>query len=354
VYNRGGSLFAASFDLARGEVVGPAVPVLQDVSAFTVSANGTAVYRAAAATPAMGLFLVDGGKSVQTLAVAGGVRSVRLSPDGRRVAYGGGWNGGGIAVYDLTLGTHVRVLPDGWNGCDPFWTLDGRSVAFHSSRPGVTLLFAGFVVPADGGEPRELFNDANVVAPQSWLPDGRLLARGNPPRPGSRGSDLFVLEFSGDSAAVTPYLRADWDESNAHASPDGRWIAFRSDETGRQEVYVRPFPDAGAGKWQISENGGNDPTWSRDGNTVFYWEGQQLRAARLRTRPAFAVVSRETVLTDSLYAPSCCFPNYDVYPDGRRFLIARRAPAQADAPNEIVIVVNWFEQLKARMANTPR
>ncbi|MEX2153312.1 MAG: protein kinase [Gemmatimonadaceae bacterium] len=346
------SVAAVPFDLRRKRLTGTPVPVLQDADQLEVSQTGTAIYRVPVEELAR-LFVTDGRSAPQQLPLpASAFRSVRFSPDGRRIVYGWGTPGtmvasGNISVADLALGSTASILPEGWVGADPFWSLDGSRITFLSRRAG-TLEGDGFVVSADGGgPPRQLFKDSSVDAPQAWLPDGRMMARGDARRPGAQGSDLFVLSFLGDSVIVIPYLRADWNEDEPRPSPDGKWIAFRSSEAGRNEVYVRPFPDPSTGKWQISENGGHDPVWSRDGNTLYYWERQQLRAAHLQTRPTFSIVRRETVLTDSLYARSCCFPNYDVHPDGKRFIMARSVTARV-AP-EFTVVTNWFEELKARM-----
>jgi serine/threonine-protein kinase len=336
------TIFAVPFSIARLEVTGEPVPVLQGVASFDVSPNGALVYRLDEAGGTR-LFVVEGVAPAHALSLPGGaIRSVRLSPDARRVVYG---LNASIYVHDLSIGTNRRVVPPDWRGADPFWSPDGRRIAFHSSRP-TTLGFDGFTTTADSiGAPKQLFRDSVLVAPQAWLSDGRMLARGQRVVPG--GSDIFVLSFKDTSVKVTPYLNAEWDEFEAAISPDERWVAFRSNETGRNEVYVRPFPDASGGKWLLSEHGGIDPVWARDGRSVYWWEGSLLRVAHVRTQPGFAVLSRETVLKDDAYMPNCCFPNYDIYPDGKRFIMARRGSAQQAAG--LVLVTNWFEELKARM-----
>ena len=352
---RNGALVAAPFDVRNGRLTSPAIPVVQFRAAgvaprlfypLSVSDNGSAIYETGASGP-MSLYVVRPGAPPQRLALdVGEERGIRISPDGRHIAYG---SDNHLFVHDLALGTSTPVLPkrSAW---DPVWSRDGSLIAFHSLEPG-TLVFQGYTIAADGaGQVHRLFKDSSLSAPESWLSDGRLIVLGDGVHNDrSRGADLFMLTFRSDSVVVAPYLRADWDESHATVAPNDRWVAFVSDETGRREVYVRPLSDPGAGKWQISERGGNDPVWSRDGGSLYYWEGPEFRVARVRTQREFAILRRETVFVDSSYVASCCVPNYDVYPDGQRFVIARREGANEQ--KSFILVTNWFEELKARMTD---
>ena len=224
----------------------------------------------------------------------------------------------------------------------------GRAITFESDRDS-TLGQDVFRQPPDGsGAPERIFSAEDNQTPQAWTADGRLLVRQNYP---GRGQDLVVLSFDGDSARVSPYLQANWNERGAALSPDGRWVAYSADETGQDEVYVRPFSDAQAGRWQVSENGGQEPVWSPDGRTLYWWEGSDLRAAVVATEPTFAVVSRETVVSEPRRVGEAGFRQYDVHPDGQRFVIVRFVGAgeDPDVTPRFTIVTNWFEELKERM-----
>jgi len=335
------------------ELTGPERPVLDRASGLAVSASGTAVYTDNVTGSLNGrLFLMDGRTAPEPLRLPSQFyRGVQFGPEGRRLLFGDQRNGA-ITVLDLALGSVTRVLPEGWTGWDPIWSPDGDSVVFHTLRPG-TFEFDGFVTTPDGrGTPRQLFRDTSLTAPQAWLSGGRMVIRGLLPEHRSRleASDLFVMTSAAGSARVQSYLGADWDESHAAVSPDEHWLAYQSDESGTLNVYVRPFPDAAGGQWKISNQEGYDPVWSRDGRRLYFWEGFQLRAATVRTEPAFEVVRRETILTDSTYLRSCCFPNYAPHPDGKRFVMARRNPVDLTAAPGFIIVTNWAREIERLMA----
>jgi hypothetical protein len=196
----------------------------------------------------------------------------------------------------------------------------------------------------DGREPHVLSKDYHAT-PQAVFRDGRILASRGPN--GDTAWDIVTAQIAGDSLAGTDWLNAEWSEIKPALSPDERWVAFVSAETSPSEVWVRPYADAAAGKWQISRGGGTDPIWSRDGSTLYYWEGPALRAARVRTDGAFEVLDRRTVLNDPLYAAGCCFANYDVLPDGS--MIVARHVVTPPAPG-FILVSNWFSELRARIA----
>jgi hypothetical protein len=158
--------------------------------------------------------------------------------------------------------------------------------------------------------------------------------------------DLFVLSHGPDSLTYTPYLHADWSELKPALSPDERWVAYVSAETGSSEVWVRPFADAAAGRWRVSSGGGEDPIWSPDGGTLYWWEGPELRAARVNTARGFELTDRRTVLADPQYAVQCCFANYDVMPDGS--IIMARHVAPPTTPG-FIMITNWFAEMQSRI-----
>jgi Tol biopolymer transport system component len=153
---------------------------------------------------------------------------------------------------------------------------------------------------------------------------------------------------------VTPYLRAPWFETEPSLSPDERWVAYVSNETGISEVYVRPFPNPERGNWRISEGGGQEPVWGSDGRTLYYWEGSELRAVSVRTDPTFAVIGEETVLTKPARFASVQRAQYDVHPDGGRFVLVRdtASGAQGAGSARFTVAVNWFSELRERTGSS--
>ena len=178
----------------------------------------------------------------------------------------------------------------------------------------------------------------------SWTPDGQQLVFGEV-RPDT-GFDILVLQ-AGDRTA-RPFLRTPFNESTPRLSPDGRWLAYASDESGRQEIYVQPYPGPG-GKWPISAEGGREPVWNRNGRELFYRSGDKMMAVDVATEPGFAA-GKPRVLFEGPYEPTVfTVANYDVSPDGQRFLMLKRSEQAAAAPTQITLVLNWFEELKRRV-----
>jgi Tol biopolymer transport system component len=239
-----------------------------------------------------------------------------------------------VWLYDLTGEILTRLTFDGDNG-NPSWTPDGKRITFQSDEVNL------FWQPADGsGERDRLTNSAHVKRPDSWSPDGQLLAftQFDP----STGRDIWLLRIR--DRVPQPLLRTPSNESAPHFSPDGRWLAYVSDESGRYEIYVQSYPGPG-GKRQISNEGGTEPLWNRNGRELFYRSGNKMMAVEIRTQPSFSVGSRRMLFEGSQYTSpagpySYPFPNYDVSPDGQRFLMVTK-----ESKPQINVVVNWFEEL---------
>ena len=345
------ALYAVPFDAQRGEPTGAPLQLLARVpvvraggaTRFHVSTNGVAVYQAGEAGGGTSLVLADRGGGRTTLRVPPGTLwDPRFSRDGRHIAYG---RGGRIYTHDLELGP-IRLLTNLENSWQALWS-DDRSVTFSVTSSGHVFRQA---LDEDGvpeGAPEQLVAHEAGYTAYAWTRDGRLLAaelRADEP------ADLVVLSFDGDSVSRTPYLEADWDEQAAALSPDERWVAYVSDETGQEEVYVRSFPEPRASV-RVSQRGGVGPAWSPDGRTLYYQEGGELRAASVRIEPDFEVLARETVIVGIL-GGGLLRRQYDVHPAGDRFVVKVPTPGTtAQLPNELTLVLNWFQELRERVGN---
>jgi serine/threonine protein kinase/Tol biopolymer transport system component len=350
VYARGGSLMAAPFDLKRLEVTGAAVPVVDGVlesrtqaAQYSLSNTGLLVYVSGGLRGAQRrLVWVDRNGAEKPLAApANAYESPRLSPDGERLAV---TTDGQIWLYDLSRETLTRFTFEGNINSRPVWTPDGKRITFYSNKEGRLNIFWQL---ADGsGGLERLTTSENINIPGSWSPDGQILAFHDADP--TTGNDIWMLRLSDRKAQ--PFLRTPFNEGNPRFSSDGRWIAYTSDESGRNEVYVQPYPGPG-GKWQVSKDGGTEPVWNRNGRELFYRSGNKMMAVEITTQPNFAL-SNPRMLFEGLYALAPVpVSNYDVSPDGQRFLMLKpteQEQAQA-APTQINVVMNWFEELKQKV-----
>ena len=179
--------------------------------------------------------------------------------------------------------------------------------------------------------------------PNSWSPDGQLLAfvEDNP----KTGTDSWVLRLSDGKAQ--PFLQTPFEDNVAKFSPDGRWLTYVSNESGRREVYIQPYPGPG-GKWQISTEGGNEPLWNRNGRELFYRNGNKMMAVDITTQPVFAAGTPKLLFERQYMPPNLSSPNFDVSPDGQRFLMVKAPMTLAAGGTQVSVVLNWFEELKRR------
>ena len=358
VYAQRGNLMAVPFDPQRLTAKGVAVLVVEGVlqsptnghAQYSLSATGSLVYVPGGLQGAQSrLVWVSRNGAEQPLAAAArAFLNPRLSPDGRRVAVTIQEQETQVWLYDLSRETWTRLTFEGNSNQYPAWTQDGKRIAFQSNfqsnNEGPLNLFWQL---ADGsGGLERLTTSEYTQTPNSWSPDGQLLAL-NEVSP-STGIDIWVLRL-GDRKAQ-PFLRTPFNESAPRFSPDGRWLAYVSDESGRFEVYVQPYPGPG-GKWQISTEGGTEPAWNPNGRELFYRTGDKMMAVDIATQPT-VTVGKSRMLFAGQYAPTpITFPNYDVSPDGQRFLMLKPTEQAQAAPTQINVVLNWFEELK-RLAPT--
>jgi Tol biopolymer transport system component len=351
VYAQGGSLMAMPFDPERLASSGAAVPVVEGVlqslsngaAQYSLSATGSLVYVPGVVQSAQRrLVWVNRVGAEQPIAApARAYRGPRLSPDGRRVAMPIEEQDSQIWLYDLSRETLTRFTFEGKTNSNAVWTPDGKWLAFISNKEGPTNIFWQ---RADGsGGLERLTTSEYIHFPVSWSPDGQFLAfvEINP----STGYDIWVLRL-GDRKAQS-FLRTRFDESVPQFSPDGRWLAYISNESGRYEIYVQPYPGPG-GKWQISTEGGTEPAWNPNGRELFYRSGDKMMAVDVATQPSFTA-GKPRMLFEGRYEPTpATAPNYDVSPDGQRFLMLKPSETE-QAPTQITVVLNWFEELKRRV-----
>jgi serine/threonine-protein kinase len=248
-------------------------------------------------------------------------------------------------VYDLARDTLTRLTFEGGDNEEAVWTPDGKRIAFESNRDGVPDRIFWQLADSSGGLERLTSGDGNQ-APSSWSADGQLLAFGEV-NPRTR-QDIWVFRLSDGKAE--PFLRTPFEEGGARFSPDGRWLAYVSNESGRPEVYVQPYPGPG-GKWQISTDGGTEPVWNRNGRELFYRSGNKMMAVETTMQPSFSA-GKPRMLFEGPYFTTA-FPtmtvSYDVSADGQRFLVVKETEAASRSAEQINVVLNWFEELKRRV-----
>jgi serine/threonine-protein kinase len=351
VYARAdGVLVAVPFDQSRLALTGPETPLLEGIlvrpggaAQFTLSDNGTLLYLPGAAQKRELVWVErDGSERLIESAGRRGFEAVAVSPDGARLAVSFRAEAGtttDVWIHDLRQGTLSRLTFEGTVNDRPTWTPDGRRVTFMSDRAGRPALYT---VPWDGSGPAEpLVASQGLIQEAEWSRDGRVLVYRE--GPGRTGRDIYFLRPGVDSAPH-PFLVTAFDESTPALAPDGRWLAYVSDESGHDEVYVRPFP-GGGGRWQISTEGGTEPLWAPNGREIYYRSGaDELTAASVGTVPTFSVGARRRLFATTAYVGNPDFRTYHVSPDGRRFLFMKRL----SGARELVVVLNWFQELKRR------
>jgi Tol biopolymer transport system component len=248
-----------------------------------------------------------------------------------------------VWLYDLSRDTLTRLTFQGSLNYNPAWTLDGQRVLFQSPGDGPDA--GSYWQLADGSGGLEKL-PGGFGNPNSWTPDGRVIAGTSTPNSATgSGFDIILLQPGNNESQR--FLQTPFNEGAPSFSPDGRWLAYASDESGRYEVYVNAYPGPG-GKYQISTEGGTEPLWNRNGPELFYRSGDRMMAVDITTQPAFSA-GRARVLFQGLYQTNPTMnANYDVSPDGQRFLMLKPASAQEAAPTQINIVLNWFEELKQK------
>ena len=338
----GGEIHAVRFDLERLETDGAPVAIVDGIYRapgggspyFEVGDNGTLVYTPAGLDHA--LVRVDrDGRRTPLSDDRRGFRFPRVSPNGDRVAVTIDPRPSEIWVYDLERGSRIPIATDLHN-IAPMWTLDGQRVSY---RRGTDIYWR----PADASSPAEpLIDLAEAVGgPNSWTLDGRALLFGKPEP--STQNDIWLFTLDGDARAVVATAA---DELGARLSPDGRWLAYFSEESGRDEVYVRPFPNVDAAKETVSTVGGWSPVWSPDGRELFYMDGARVMAVPVQGQGTTFVAGTPELLFEGPFDVSQD-QNFDVSADGTYFVMVEVDPDTR--PNRFQVVTNWFEELRRRV-----
>jgi hypothetical protein len=352
LFSRERTLLARPFDAKRFQLTGEAFPVGEQVQyfpavacgTFSVSENGILAYQASAGGGLSQLVWFDrDGKQLESVGAPADYTHPRLSHDGRRVAVDISDPQTGRAdiwIYDLARRVSTRFTFGPANNLFPIWSPDDSRIVFCSDRKGNFDLYQK--AASGAGSDELLFSSVTSTKfPTDWSQDGRLIAFQAIDAKSKTGWDLWV--FSVSDRKVTSFLSTPFAETRSQFSPDGRWMAYVSDESGKQEVYLQPVPGP-AGKWQISTAGGTHPVWSRNGKEIFYIAADnKLMAVEIKADPGFdAGTPRALFETHLKGAPA--LRRYDVSPDGQRFLM-NTLVGDAKA-NPITLVQNWTAELK--------
>ncbi len=355
VYTLAGNLFAVSFSLDKLEIGGGPVPIVENVRAADVSASGTLAYIPGMGTSASGRTLVwvdREGKEEPLGAPPSNCAYPKISPDGTRVALTISTEGNqDIWIWDLIRKTMTRLTFDKAAELQSIWTPDSKRIVFASSREGGVYSLYWKAADGTGGE-EKLGSMPNLsLWPWSWSGDGKTLVTQETDT--ASKWDIGTLSMEGDRTRKS-LLHEEATEIQPKVSPDGRWMAYMSSESGRNEVYVRPFPDVDKGKWQVSTSSGNAPRWSPDGRELFYLsDDNSVMAIAVETKSAFSLGTLRILFRSQNLGPTVgAGTPWDIHPDGKRFLMIKLpgAPSStAAAPRKINIVLNWTEELKQRV-----
>jgi eukaryotic-like serine/threonine-protein kinase len=355
VFLRQGKLMAVRFDLSRLEVIGQPIALVDNViqsfetdsehntgsGQFCASDSGSLIYAAGGVAPDRKNSLVwvnQRGIEEPVTALQFPFLGPRLSPDGQKITYLTAAREWQVYVYDLGRGTNSQLSGEGLAGF-PIWSPDGKRVLFSWAKSLASNLYSQTY---DGSSPMERLTTSEYYQEAgSWSPDGKTVAlvEGHP----DTNYDIAVLDIA--SGRVTPFLNSKFSEESPDLSSDGRWIAYSSDESKRDEVYVRPFPGPGM-KQQVSTEGGVQPLWSGDGRQLFYRWQDQVWVVAVRTDGGFAAGKPRLLFERPAYVMGAPIRGYDLSFDGKRFLMVKIEKKEPTPVTEIVFIQNWFEELK--------
>jgi serine/threonine-protein kinase len=357
IYAIENGLFAVVFDRDTLTVFGGAVPLVQGTlratpgfANFAVSDDGTLVYaRGVISGETRTLAWVDReGREEAISASPRAYTSPRISPDGTRAALNARDQDLDIWTWDFARETLTRLTFDPGQDRFPVWSPDGERIAYSSQRSeGRQFSTAVDWRPANGtGIPERLAESSGQIFPHSFLPDatGIVVYGASSDAESNQDDDVGTVRLDGE-VGFEPLLETTFGERTPDVSADGRWLAYTSDESGSEEVYVRPLPDIDAGRWQVSTGGGTEPLWGRDGRELFYRNDRALLSVPIQTNPSFVFGNPEVLFEGPYVIGGMGGRNYDVAPDGERFLMIK--PVENDSEtSDFIIVQNWFEELE--------
>ncbi|MFY9532151.1 MAG: protein kinase [Candidatus Acidiferrales bacterium] len=348
LYVHQGTLMAQRFDATAPRLIGDAMPLAEHVGVngplrcgqFTVSQNGLLAYSAANQSASNRLLWFDrSGKQIGETGTPGNYADARISPDGQRLAIAmiaRNTSEVAIWVYDLSRGVETRLTFDDAAGyATPVWSPDGRTITFSSNRSGALHLYQK---PADGtGAISPLVVDDDVEQYPSWSSDGRyLLFSRTGPQEGANFA-IWALPFFGDRKEFS-VVKGQFFVDEPELSPDGKWLAYRSAESGRPEIYVIPF-GGGSGKWQVSTNGGAFPRWRRDGRELYYLAGDdKIMAAEISEQGVSLRIGKVSALFHASRSVTIGAP-YDATADGKKFVVVSQGAPQTAQP--LTLITNW-------------
>ncbi len=352
---REGLLFAAPFDVDRLEVTGSPVPVVQEVMGARnsgvvyadVAQNGLLAYFAGKSTTRRANLTwryFDGRSEPVAGSAIGGYVDSSVSPDGKRIAVAIAADDGSFHIwtYDIERQTPTRLTFEGTN-LKPLWTPDGKSIVFSSIRDGQGAIY---IKSADGSGEERLVHviEGITVEPSDVSPSGQVIMVVY----GSNRSDIYTKPLDDLDGEAVEFSAGSSAEIHGAMSPDGKWIAYTSDEMDSYDVFVRPFPGPG-GRWQISKDGGIHPKWSPDGRRLFYRLGRRLYAVDVEIGDdgAFRPGTQKLLLDDLPRAMLAT--TYGVSPDGKAILVPEPVD-DSGTPEQITVVVNWLDEMERILA----
>ena len=362
IYADGGVLWAVRFDLPTLDVLGDPVPFMEHVltlgaADFTISHRGSLVYVPVGGGKSRSLVWVTRqGAEAPIAAPPRAYTSARLSPDGKRVALQILDQPSAIWTWDFAREQLTRLTFDSVGSFGPLWTPDGRHIIFGSPRDNAPSISNLYRLAVDGtGTDERLTTSAHQQRTNTISPDGtRLVLEEQTP---AAGYDFMLLSLD-RTPRVEPLLQTAFDERNAAILADGRWMAYESNESGQSEIYVRPFPNVADARYQIS-NGGRTPAWAPNGHHLFFVNRTSIMAVTVQLTPTFSagapmkLFDAPSILLDGRLIATGTNRTYDISPDGQRFLMIKENAGsnEGDAPPaSMVVVQNWFEELKAKVA----
>ena len=350
LFARGTTLMGQSFDIRTLKLTGDPFPVIEQIgynysnsnSTVSVSANGALAYLANTTRDRELVWFDRSGKRQATVGPAADINDIVLSPDGKRLAMQRLVDtNSDIWLMDLSRGVPSRFTFDAATEDNPVWSPDGSEIVFSSGAGNADVLLNLYKKPATGvGNPEMLLQTDLAKEATDWSRDGGFIIFHVFDQ--KNASDIWILPLFGDGKPY-PFLQTQFEESQAHFSPDGHWIAYTSNETGRTEVYVQTFPQSG-GKWLVSSGGGAQPHWRGDGKELFYIAPDRtLIAVDVNAGATFETGAPKPLFGTQVNAYNA--PNrYVVAPDGQRFLINSAAGEVNQTP--ITVVLNWTSALK--------